>query len=306
MPLSTLPPLVYIIILNYNGRAWLPACFASLFATEYPNYCVTLVDNNSTDDSIDLTQRLFPRVKVIRNAANLGFPAGNNVGIERALAAGAEYIVLLNPDTKLTPNWLAEIVSQGERAPEAGILGAVQYSYADESFNTWTRTAAAAHLAELSQPETARQLIPLEWVEGSCFAVKRAVFQRIGLLDPLYFSFYEELDFCRRAACAGYRTMLVTNSRIHHQRGGIWAAQQNRRRAYLCDRGQFIYTLTDPRRSLAANLKWWLITFGSKLKESLRTLDFGRLAALFQIQAFLLTHGAAVYGKWKREQLLIR
>lgn len=306
MQLSTSPPLVYIIILNYNGRAWLPACFASLFATEYSNYCVTLVDNNSTDDSVNLTRQLFPQVKVICNKANLGFPAGNNVGIEYALAVGACYIVLLNPDTKLKPNWLAEIVSQGEGAPETGILGAVQYSYDDESFNTWTRTAAAAHLAELSQPESARQLIPLEWVEGSCFAVKREVFQRIGLLDPFYFSFYEELDFCRRAACAGYQTALVTNSRIHHYRGGVWAAQRNRQRDYLCDRGQFIYNLTDPRRSLPANLKWWLITFGSKLKEALRALDFRRLAALFQIQVFLLTHGTTVYGKWKREQLLFR
>ena len=297
-------PLVHIIILNFNGQQWLPACFEALFATNYENYCVWLVDNGSTDASLEFTQTQFPQVELIENKTNLGFSAGNNVGIERALAAGAEYIVLLNPDTKVTPNWLVEIVAVGERELEVGILGVVQYRYEDESFNAWTRAAVAAHLTELGQ-NVARPWLPLDWVEGSCFAVKREVFQHIGMLDPLYFSFYEEIDFCRRAACAGYRTALVTNSRVHHQRGGNWS-QRNRQRDYLCDRGQFLYALTDPRRTLPANLMWWLITFGSKLKESLRLLDAGKLASLLQIQAFLLTHGTMVYQKWKREQLLMR
>lgn len=299
-------PLVYVIVLNYNGARWLPDCFAALRATTYANVRFLLVDNGSQDDSVARVREQFPQVEIIENGANLGFPAGNNVGMRHALAAGAAYLVLLNPDTKVQPDWLTELVNVGEREPGVGILGAVQYGYDDTEFNSWTRTALAARLDELRQAAPAGTWWPVEWVEGSCFAIKRAVAEHIGLLDPLYFSFYEEIDYCRRAACAGFQTALVVNSRFHHFRGGSWqaAAKQSRRRNYLCDRGQFIYTLTDPRRSWLANLRWGWLTLATKVKEAVVSWDAGRLLTLLQIQLFLLTHSSAVYGKWKREQLL--
>lgn len=300
------PPLVYVIVLNYNGIDWLSACLTSLMATRYRNFKVMLVDNGSTDESISFVQTAFPQVEIIQNNFNLGFSKGNNVGIEQALIAGADYVVLLNPDTQVDPGWLEKIIEVGEAEPATGILGSLQYCYESNEFNTWTKTAVTQHLEQLSQPNPAPAWIALEWVEGSCFAVKREVFERVGYLDPIYFSFYEEIDYCRRAACAGYQTVLVTNSRIHHHRGGIWAVQQNRQRDYLCDRGQFIFSLTDPRRSLLGNLKWWLITLGTKLKAALWPPDFKQLGNLAQIQTFLIANWAAVYRKWKREQLLVQ
>ncbi len=299
-------PVVYIIVLNYNGIGWLTTCLTTLLGTAYSNFKVLLVDNGSTDGSADFVQTTFPQVEIVQNHFNLGFSKGNNVGIERALSAGADYVVLLNPDTKVVSNWLAKIIEAGEAEPSIGVLGAVQYCYESDELNTWTKAAAARHLDMLETPNAQPAWIVMDWVEGSCFAVKREVFQRVGYLDPLYFSFYEEIDFCRRAACAGYQTALVTNSRIHHHRGGIWAARGNQQRDYLCDRGQFIYSLTDPRRSLLGNLKWWLLTFSTKLKDSLSPPDFNRLANIALIQIFLIANLLAVYSKWRREQLLLQ
>jgi hypothetical protein len=78
-----------------------------------------------------------------------------------------------------------------------------------------------------------------------------------GLLDPIYFAFYEEIDFCRRASLHGWETRLATRSRIHHYRGGSWAADPvvKRERDYRCDRSQFIYNLTEPRRTMACKLR---------------------------------------------------
>jgi GT2 family glycosyltransferase len=303
-----MPPFVCIVVLNHNGQPWLPDCLQTLLATVYENFKVILVDNASTDASLSYVRAAFPDVEIIENRANLGFSAGNNVGIKRALDAGASYIVLLNPDTKVKPDWLAKIIEVGEREPQLGVLGAVQLAYENDTFNSWTEKVAAARLAKLSELERAQGWMALEWVEGSCFAVKRAVWQRIGLLDPLYSSFYEEIDFCRRAACVGYQTALVTASFIHHHRGGIWADTTRRKseRDYLCDRGQFIYALTDPRRSLLGNLKSWLVTLAVKVKESVPALELQRLAALVRIQAFLAASWHAVYRKWKRDQLLLR
>jgi GT2 family glycosyltransferase len=299
-------PLVYVIVLNYNGVDWLKACLTSLLATAYDNFEILLVDNDSTDESVSFVRTAFPQINLVQNNRNLGFSEGNNIGIEHALSAGADYVVLLNPDTKVPPNWLAQLIEIGESEPAIGILGPTQYCYESNEPNAWTKAVTARYSLLTGPTNTLPAWLKVEWVEGSCFVVKREVFQQVGYLDPIYFSFYEEIDFCRRAACAGYQVGLAIQTYIHHHRGGIWATQRNRKRDYLCDRGQFIYTVTDPRRSLLLNLVWWLITLGTKVKDFLWPLDFGRLADLVQIQAFLVVNWAAIYQKWKRGQLLIQ
>jgi GT2 family glycosyltransferase len=323
-------PLVYVIVLNFNGSKWLAACLESLRATEYANFRTTLVDNASTDNSIEFVRGNFPEIELIANSANVGFSEGNNVGIRAALTAEADYVVLLNPDTKVEPNWLSELIAVGERELEIGILGAVQLAYDSNEFNSWTTTALSQHLTQLSfsptkthQEDTKKGKddfaalresscdfvgkpfsIPVEWVEGACFAIKREVIETVGLLDPIYFAFYEEIDFCRRAACAGYQTAIVPRSRIHHFRGGSWTANATiqRERDYRCDRSQFIFAMTDPRRSLAKNFGWYLITLGTKTKEAAREFSFAKAWNLLRIQIDLIGNLPEIFGKWRRER----
>ena len=295
-------PLVVVVVLNYNGKRWIEPCLASLAGTVYDNYKVILVDNASADGSAEGAVNKFPEVDVIFVSDNLGFSAGNNVGINKALAEGAEYVVLLNPDTTVEPGWLQELILAGQETPGAGILGAVQLVYEGNEFNTWTMEALAAYLDELADPAHARRSISVDWVEGACFAVKRRVFEEVGLLDPLYTAFYEEIDFCRRAACLGYQTVVVPRSRIHHYRSGIWKsdAQLRRRRNYLCDRSQFIYHLTEPRYSLIHNFGWYLITLATKTKEVLRQREGARAWDLLKMQVDLLTNSTVILKNWRR------
>jgi GT2 family glycosyltransferase len=297
-------PPVAVIVLNFNGRRWLESCLTALAATDYPNFWITVVDNASDDGSVDLVRERFPKIEVIVNPTNLGFCEGNNVGIGRSLEGGAAYVVLLNPDTKVEPNWLRELIEIGESEKQVGILGAVQLEYEGGDFNGWTRTALAAHLAELSAPEEARRWIPVEWVEGACLAVKRQVIAEIGALDPIYFAFYEEIDFCRRATLRGWKVALVPRSRIHHFRGGSWEANARikRERDYRCDRSQFIFTLTEPRRSLTANFGWYLVTLGTKGKEALREASLARLWDLARMQLNLAGQLGPALKKWRRER----
>lgn len=301
-------PLVHIIILNYNGRKWLEACFKSLLQTAYENYKVMLADNGSNDGSIELVRRKFPQVEIIENKANLGFSEGNNVGIRRAMSLGAEYVVLLNNDVKVDPRWLSEMVNVGESDEDIGILGAVQLNYEDDEFNNWTTAALNDHLEELAAPEKARQWIPVAWVEGSCFAVKRRVFDEIGLLDAIYFSFYEEIDFCRRARYHCYKIGLVPRSRIHHHRGGSWESDpgKKRERDYHCDLGQFIYTLTDPGRSLIGNVGAHFVAFGIKIKDLFRSFSLDRAWDLLRMQRTLMRNCGSLLDKWKHDRNRLR
>lgn len=297
-------PLVYVIVLNYNGRRWIEACVAALSETRYDNFRVVLVDNGSSDGSVELIRSGFSQVQIIANGDNLGFSEGNNAGIREALASNADYVVLLNPDTKVQPEWLRELIAVAETDHNLGVLGAVQLEYDSLEFNNWTRNAAGAFLEELKVPESARNWIPMEWVEGSCFAVKRKVFEEAGLLDPIYFAFYEEIDFCRRAACLGYKIALVPRSLVHHHRGGNWEADSliKRERNYRCDRGQFIYASTDPRNSAFRNLREYFVTLGTKLKEAMNGFSPTRLFDLARIQIELVTMSGAIVGKWRRDR----
>ncbi|HKE03156.1 MAG TPA: glycosyltransferase family 2 protein, partial [Blastocatellia bacterium] len=173
-------PLVYIIVLNYNGLRWLEACFDALLATDYPNFRIMLVDNASSDGSVQMARDRYPQVEVIVNPANYGFSEGNNVGIREALANNADYVVLLNPDTKVEPQWLRQLITVGAAQTEAGILGAVQLEYDGAEFNEWTKTAMRKMLDELKRPESARDWIPVEWVEGACFAVSEKCLKTSG------------------------------------------------------------------------------------------------------------------------------
>lgn len=299
-------PLVYIVILNYNGERWIRACLESLLSTSYDNFKVLLVDNASNDESVELAKTYFPQTELIINQTNYGFSEGNNIGIRKALSCGADYVVLLNPDTKVEAEWMINLIEVGESDPRIGILGAVQLNYDDDGFNSWTRAALSSHLSELR--DKAQRRIPVEWVEGACFAVKRKVFEDIGLLDPIYFAFYEEIDFCRRAACRGYETVLAPRSLIHHYRGGSWQANQeiSREREYRCDRSQFIFNLTDPRKSLSGNLSRYLVTLATKIKELLRSFSFVRAWDLVRMQFDVFASTGKLIGKWRRERAITK
>jgi GT2 family glycosyltransferase len=267
-----------------------------------------LVDNASSDNSCEIVKRQFPQIDLIINPDNYGFSEGNNVAIRRALAGGADYIVLLNPDTKVEPDWLINIVKVGESDSAIGILGAVQLNYEDRDFNSWTKAALSPYLNELKGPDKARRWISVDWVEGACFAVKRKVFEEIGLLDPIYFAFYEEIDFCRRAICRGYEIALIPRSRVHHFRGGNWQANQkiSRERNYRCDRSQFIYNLTDPRKSFVVNLYSYLATLATKSKGLLNNFSFAHAWDLTRMQFDVLVNSGKLISKWRRERSLLR
>jgi GT2 family glycosyltransferase len=297
-------PKVEIVILNYQGERWLDACLTSVFRTQYDQFHVIVVDNASSDGSVRLIRERFPQVELIINEENRGFSDGNNVGIRRALDRACDYIVLLNPDTKATPEWLSELVGVGEELERVGIIGAVQLDYDSNELNSWTRSAFPHLQASLSQPDEAPSSIVVEWVEGACFAIKRQVLEDVGLLDPIYYAFYEEIDFCRRALLRGWETALAVRARIHHFRGGSWAADPavKRERDYRCDRSQFIYTLTEPRRSFTRNVGWYFVTLGTKSRELLSDFSPGKAWDLLRMQLDVLSSSGALIGKWQRER----
>src|SRR5579872_3284426 len=122
-------PLIFIILLNWNGKKDTLACLESLQKVRYSSFQTIVVDNGSTDDSVHAIRTRYPEISLIETGENLGFAGGNNCGIQYALEKGADFIFLLNNDTEVDPDILTSFVSACDNNPQIGILGAKLYLF---------------------------------------------------------------------------------------------------------------------------------------------------------------------------------
>lgn len=217
-------PLVYIIIVNWNGLKDTIECLGSLERLEYPNFEVVLVDNGSTDGSAPLIKAKYPNLFVILNRNNVGYGKANNLGIEYALRNGANYVWLLNNDAISDPGALSTMVRVAEEDPKIGILGSKIY-YANDPGRIWFAGAGidwprglSSHIGinetDRGQYDTLRRV---ERVAGCSMLVRREVCEQVGLFDENYFLFVEEIDWCVRARKQGFSCVLVPSSIVYHK-----------------------------------------------------------------------------------------
>jgi GT2 family glycosyltransferase len=238
-------PKVAIIILNWNGRDDTIRCLDSLAKTDYEPLDILLVDNGSIDDSVAVLRERYPQITMIENPVNLGFCEGNNIGIRRAMATDADYIMLLNNDATLAPDAVRRLVAAGEADPHVGILGPKTYSMEHPGviYSTgiaWYPAMGVAEAIGMGEPDRGQfdQSCDRPAVGGHAFFIKRAVVESIGGLDPDYFAYFEEMDFCMRARAAGFASRYVADAVVWHKGHG---SNAGRLRAYLLQRNQLMF-----------------------------------------------------------------
>jgi N-acetylglucosaminyl-diphospho-decaprenol L-rhamnosyltransferase len=277
-------PAVFVAIVNYRTGPMLVACLASL-ASQVPllrGGRVIVVDNASGDDSVAHISGAIDAnawggwCEVIALPRNGGFAYGNNRAIERAqqLDPALAAMLFLNPDTVVRPGSLRALLSHLDSHSQAGIVGA---SIEDEQ-GARQRTAhpfpsPLTEFVDGSQLGIAGRLLGLgtmsepaqdrshacDWVSGACFAVRRQVFERIGLLDEGYFLYFEEVDFCRRARRAGWACWYVADARIVHHEGsstGIRAVGRRRPAYWFASRRRYFTKAYGTTGLIAADLLW--------------------------------------------------
>lgn len=216
-------PCVISIILNTNRRDDTLACLASLARNSYKNHQIIILDNNSTDGSVQAIRSNHPSVQVVELTENLGYAGNNNVGIKAAMAAGADWVFVLNEDTLLAPDCLAQLVAVGESDPQIGIVGPMVYHF-DEPDTIQSAGGMlgprwkSLHLAK-NEKDTGQFVKPhsVEWISGCGILVRRAVIEQIGMIDDRFFIYWEETEWCLRAAKAGWRIMHVPQAKLWHK-----------------------------------------------------------------------------------------
>ncbi len=216
-------PLVYILILNY--RAWPDtlACLRALETLEYTYHRVLVLDNASDNDSVAQIRAAFPAVELVQLEHNLGFAGGNNVGIRRALAEGAEYVWLLNPDTQPEAGALAAMVEQAEQDARVGAVGSVLYEMdRPEQVQAWGGGEVVLPWGLIRLLTHPAQAARLNYISGASLLLRRAALERVGLLDEGFFMFGEDADMGLRLLKAGFRLVVAPRSRVLHKGGTSW------------------------------------------------------------------------------------
>ena len=245
---------VAIITLNWNGWKDTVEFLDSIYGIDYDNYDVILVDNGSTDGSlerireycrgrgirtVEYTRReaeiggdrrrekylakLPPdrRLRIIVNERNYGFAMGNNIAIRYALKAlKVDYVAILNNDTVVDPGFLRRIVEVMEERKDIGVAGPKVFRYdRPDSLESMGGTINVGRCEFPLNFNDRGPVIDVDYVSGCCMVVRREVFERVGMFDPIYFCYVEEIDFCYRVKREGYRVAVVSDAKIWHKGG---------------------------------------------------------------------------------------
>ncbi len=220
---------VSVVILNFNGRDYLKQFLPSVVEFS-EGHEVVVIDNASSDDSLDILKTDFPGVKTIVLEENLGFSGGYNEGLKNI---DSEYLVLLNSDVEVSPNWIEPVVEFMDNTPG---LAACQPKILDYKKKTHFEYAGASggFIDNLGYPFCRGRLFQtierdngqydsnqeVFWASGACLFVKKEVYYELGGLEEDFFAHMEEIDFCWRLWNAGYKVMVCPQSQVYHVGGG--------------------------------------------------------------------------------------
>ena len=228
---AVLRPCVSVVIVHHKGVERLLNCLESLFKTDYDNIQVFLVDNGSRDNSVDFAEKIYgDRLKIIRSKTNLGFVGGNNLALKHVWG---KYVVLLNDDTEVAPDWLSHIVDVAEGDSSIGAVQPKLLSLTAPRYFEYNGCAGGMMDAygvplcrgrvfdvieeDRGQYDSASEIF---WAGGAAILIRREVLDETGLLDENFFAHMEEIDLCWRIRLRGYRILSAPSSIVYHLGGG--------------------------------------------------------------------------------------
>ncbi len=217
-------PRVSFIILNWNSFEVTLACLLSLRKLDYNNVEVVVVDNGSVDFSADKLAEAAPEIRLIRNPTNLGFAAGCNVGMRNALSRGADYVLLLNNDTIVAPDFLSQLVRVAESDSKIGALNPKilffdrpdLLNYAGGVHKRWRLYPITIGLFQRDDGRY-DEIREVSFLTGCALLIKSEVVRKIGVFEEVYFHFYEDVEWSLRAVQAGYKGVYVPTAKIWHK-----------------------------------------------------------------------------------------
>ncbi len=305
-------PTVSVIVLNYNGLRFLERLFNSLIDDSFSDRELIMVDNASTDNSVAYMREKFPAVRIIESGRNIGYAAGNNLGIQHAIG---KYAVLLNNDIEVAAGWLAPLVAELDSDPQ---IAAVQPKLLQISDRTRFEYAGAAGgyidpygypfmrgrvfgnvEQDSGQYDTAEDVF---WTSGAAMAIRKSSLKNAGLLDEDFVFHMEEIDLCWRLLLQGQRLRVRPDAVVYHHGGGSLKTDSYRK-IYLNHRNSLLMLIKNYSTArLLARLPVRFLLDIVLIIKSLVTLDIKRAAAVIAGYLWLLGHMGTIINKRRAVQ----
>ncbi len=268
------PPRVSVIVVNWNGRAHLEACFASLRASDYPGEQLELicVDNGSTDDSTRLLGERFPDVRVVALAENRGFTGGNAAGVA---AATGDVLVFVNNDMRFEPTFVPRLVAALDEGTACAAARVMSWDGSGIDFVRGTASFEARGFQEqfghayVPGMALAESFFP----NGGAFAVTRRAYEEAGGFDPALFAYYDDIDLGWRLRMAGHHIRTVPDAVAYHRHGATVATQPHAHKRFVLARNALWIALRNyDDRTLPHVLPAILVLAGLRVAQDLAWL----------------------------------
>ncbi|MCW3995871.1 MAG: glycosyltransferase family 2 protein [Candidatus Bathyarchaeota archaeon] len=297
-------PSVSVIILNYNGKKYLDGCLTSLDKIDYPKNMleIILVDNFSSDGSVDYVRKNYSWVKLLPLDQNYGFTGGNNNGVK--IATG-EYIVFLNNDVLVDKNWLTELIKVALSFPNAVVTSKSLFIDKPEIIDHGGSKATfigRGFCINFGRKDDKYYTKPKFIIQpyGASMLIKKDVFESIGKFDEAYFTSLEDTDFGLRTWLYGYQVIYAPASVFYHVGGGTggWGSRVSTSMVFHAAKNSYMnilknYDLKHVIQGIILSLIYYIFIFISSIKRRRRN----EVKAIFQAHIWILKNLRSILHK---------
>ncbi len=260
-------PSVAVILVNYNNETDTIAAVGSLKKITYPNHKIFIVDNGSAEKSVSKLRPLAGgNIELIETGKNLGFSGGNNAAIKKALSENFDYVLLLNNDTEVEPDFLDKLVAVAESDAKIGVAGPKIHFFSDRKriwFGggafSWFGGGKHLHFDEIETAIAKQKPEETGYMTGCAFLIKAKVIKEIGLLCEDFFLYYEDTDWSLLARKAGYKIMYVPAAKIYHKVSRTTSALGNPTIHYYHIRNALLLSKRQAPKIILAGIYAWSV-----------------------------------------------
>lgn len=300
---------IAIVILNWNGRRMLEQYMPSVLMYSKGDATVIVADNASTDDSLDLLEKQFPEVRIIRFDENWGFAEGYNKALTEVKA---EYYVIMNSDIEVTHHWLTPLIEFMDNHPEVAacqpkllsMANKEKFEYAGASGGFIDRLGypfCRGRVFETVENDNGQYDTKAEvmWATGACFVIRSSDFHAEGGFDERFFAHSEEIDLCWRLRLKGRKIYCIPDSHVYHVGGGT-LPKGNPMKTYLNFRNNLTMLYKNlPEKDLKHVMRWrWLLDYLAAFQTLICNGNVGDFRAIYRARRD--------FKRWKKEYAPIR
>jgi GT2 family glycosyltransferase len=240
-------PTVHVIIINWNGCEDTLKCLASIAASSYERTRILVVDNGSTDGSVERIRAEYPEAEILELGGNAGFAGGCNAAFRRLKGEGEGYYFLLNNDAVLESDAIGMLAAAAESTPEAGVWGAkvlfaddpLQIESAGAEVNLRTGRIRQVGFGEKDAGQYS-EVRGCDAVNGCAMLIRPEALEAAGVFDEEFFCYFEEVDFCLRAADKGYRVLYCPDAVVYHKGAASGGGRRSPLQLYYGVRNQLL------------------------------------------------------------------